>query len=97
MEITIKGHDNGEINECVYTAPLSIWEAISLFNAIVTRGCEDIDPVAMDAHAQELDNLGDVFMDAYLEVAADAHVTVYMHIMACCMGDLVREWDGLMK
>ena len=36
-------------------------------------------------------------MAADLEVAADSHVTVYMHIMACHMGDLVRQWGGLMK
>jgi hypothetical protein len=53
--------------------------------------------VAVEAHAQELDNLGVVSMAAYLEVATDTHVTVYMHIMACHMGDLVREWGGLMK
>jgi hypothetical protein len=38
-----------------------------------------------------------MFMAAYLEVATDTHVTVYMHIMACHMGDLVSEWGGLMK
>jgi hypothetical protein len=36
-------------------------------------------------------------MAAYLEVAADSHVTVYMHIMACHMGDLVRQWGGAIK
>jgi hypothetical protein len=97
MEIAIKDHGNDEINEGVYEEALAVWGAFFLFNDVVTRGCDDNDPVAVEAHAQELDNLGDVFMAAYLEVATDTHVTVYMHIMACHMGDLVREWGGLMK
>jgi hypothetical protein len=97
MEIATKDHGNGEINEGVYAEALAVWEAIFLFNDAFTRGCDDKDPVAMEEHAQELGNLGVVFMAAYLEVATDTHVTVYMHIMACHMGDFVREWGGLMK
>jgi hypothetical protein len=93
MEIAIKDHGIGEINEGVYAEALAVWDAFFLFNDTVTRGCNDNDHVAVEAHAQELDNLG----ATYLEVATDTHVTVYMHIMACHMGDLVREWDGLMK
>jgi hypothetical protein len=51
----------------------------------------------MEAQAQDLDNLGAQYFAAYLEVAADSHVTVYLHNMACHMGDLVRQWGGLMK
>jgi hypothetical protein len=97
MEIAIKDHGNSEINEGVYAEALEVWEAFFLFNDAVTRGYDDNDPVAVEARAQELDNLGVVFMGAYLEVASDAHVTVYMHMMACHMGDLVREWGGLIK
>jgi hypothetical protein len=97
MEIAIKDHGNGEINEGVYAEALAVWEAFFLFNDVVTRGCDDNDPVPVEAHAQELDNPGALFMAAYLEVATDTHVIVYMHIMACHMGDLVREWGGLMK
>jgi hypothetical protein len=96
-EIAIKNHGNGEINEGVCAEALAVWEAFFLFNDAVTKGYDDNDPVAVDAHAQELDNLGVVFMAAYLEEATDTLVTVYMHIMACHMGDLVREWGGLMK
>jgi hypothetical protein len=55
--------------------------------------------VALKAHAHEIDNVGAQFMAACLNlgVAADSRVTVYMHIMACGMGDLVSEWGGLMK
>jgi hypothetical protein len=97
MEMSIKEHDNGKINERVYAEALAGWEVFFLFNDVVTGGCDDNDHVAMEAHAQELDNLGDVSMAAYLEVAIDIHMTVYMHIMACYIGDFVREWGGLMK
>jgi hypothetical protein len=97
MEIAIKNHGNSAINEGVHAQALAVWEAFFLFNDAVTRGCDDNDHVAVEAHAQELDNLGVAFMAAYLEVATDTHVTVYMHIMACHMGDLVREWGGFMK
>jgi succinate dehydrogenase flavin-adding protein (antitoxin of CptAB toxin-antitoxin module) len=85
------------MNEDVYAEALAVWEAFFLFNDVVTRGCDDTERVAVEEHAQELDNLGAQFMAAYLEVAADSHVTVYMHIMACHRGDLVRQWGGLMK
>jgi hypothetical protein len=97
LKIAIKDHGNGEMNEDVYTEALAVWEAISLFNDDVTRGCDDIKPVAVEAHAQELDNPGAYSMAAYLKVAADSHVTAYMHIMACHIGNLVRQWGGLMK
>ena len=97
LKIAIKDHGSGELNEDVYAEALAVWEAFFLFNDAVTRGCDDTEPVAVEAHAQELDSLGAQFMAAYLEVAADSHVTVYMHIMACHMGDLVRQWGGLMK
>jgi hypothetical protein len=97
MEIAIKDHGNGEINEGVYADALAVWEAFFLFNDAVTRGCDDNDPVVVEVHAQELDNLGALFMAAYLEVATDTYANVYMHVMACHMGDLVREWGGLMK
>jgi hypothetical protein len=81
IEIVIKGHGNGEINEGVYAEALAVWEAFFLFNDDVTRGCDVNDPVAVKAHAQELDNLGAVLMAAYLEVATDTHETVYMPIL----------------
>ena len=81
MEIAIKGHGNGEINESVYAEALAVWEAFFLSNDIATRGCDDNDHVAVEAHAQELDNLGAVLMAAYLEVATDTHETVYMPIL----------------
>jgi hypothetical protein len=73
------------------------WEAFFLFNDVVTRGCDDNDHVVVEAHAQELDNIGIVFMSAYSEVVIDSHVTVYMHITVCHTDDLVRERGGLMK
>jgi hypothetical protein len=97
MEIAIKGHGSGEINEGVYAEAFAFWEAFLLFNDVVTRGCDDNDHVAVEAHAPELENLGAVFLFAYLEVATDSHVIIYMHIMACHMSDIVREWGGLMK
>jgi hypothetical protein len=91
MEIAISNdHGNGEINEGVYAKALAVFEAFFLSNDAVTRGCNDSDHVAVEAHAQKLDNLGAVFMATYLEVATHTHVTVYMHTMACHMGDLVR-------
>jgi hypothetical protein len=97
LKITIKGHGNGEMNEDAYAEAQAVWEAFFLFNDVVTRGCDDTEPLGVEAHARELDNLGAHFKAAYLEVAADFHVNVYMHIMACHMGDLGRQWGGLMK
>jgi hypothetical protein len=97
VQIAIKDHCDGEINEGVYAEALAVWEAFLLFYDVVTRGCDDNDHVAVEGHAQELDNIGVVFLAAYSEVTTDTHVNVCMHIMACHMGDLVREWGGLMK
>jgi hypothetical protein len=84
MKIAIKDHGIGEMNYDVYAETLAVWEAFFLFKDDVTRGCDDNEP-------QVVDNLGAQFMAAYLEVAADCNVTSYMHIMACHMGDLVRQ------
>jgi hypothetical protein len=97
LKIAIKDRISGEMSQGVYMEALALWEAFFLFNDAVTIGCDDTEPVAVEEHAQELDNLGAQFMAAYLEVAADSHVTVYMHITARHMGNLVRQWGGLMK
>jgi hypothetical protein len=98
MSIAIKDHDADEVNEAVYVEAMAVWESLFLFNNAVTRGCDDNDHVAVvEAHAHELDNLGAMFLATYLAVAADSRVTVYMHTMTCHMGDLEREWGGLMK
>lgn len=97
LEIAIDKHEEGEVNRDIYLDALTVWEMFFLFNDAVTRGCDDNDPASVEAHAQELERLGSEFIAAYLEVAIDTDVTVYMHIMSCHMGDLVRKWGGLMK
>jgi hypothetical protein len=97
MEIAIKDHDNGKNNYGVYAQTHAVEGGGFFFKDVVTRGRDDNDPTDVEAHAQKLHNLGAVFMAAYSEVATDTHVIVYMHIMACHIGYLVREWGGLMK
>eukprot|EP00873_Tetraselmis_striata_P029502 jgi/Tetstr1/449766/TSEL_036831.t1 len=97
LQKAIPHHKHGQKNEELYLEALAVWEAFFLFNDAVTRGCDDSDPAAIEAHAKELEQLGATFMAAFLETATDENVTVYMHLMACHMGDLVRQWGGLMK
>jgi hypothetical protein len=97
VSIAIRDYNISVVNEAVYREALTVWEAFFIFNEAVTRGCDDNNPVAVEAHTHELDSLGAQFMAAYVEAAADSRVTVYMLIMACHIGDLVRGWDGLMN
>jgi hypothetical protein len=65
------------MNEGVYVETHVVCEVLFLFDADVTRECNDNYHVAVEANKQELDNLDDVFMDVYLEVAVDTHAIVY--------------------
>eukprot|EP00873_Tetraselmis_striata_P043161 jgi/Tetstr1/463425/TSEL_000729.t1 len=92
LQKAIPHHKRGQKNDEVYLEALAVWEAFFLFNDADTMGCDDIDPAAIEAHAKELEQLGATFMAAFLEIATDKNMTVYMHyLMACHMGDMVRQ------
>jgi hypothetical protein len=66
LKVAINDNGSGEMNEDVDAEALAIWEAFFLFNDVVTRGCDDTEPMVVEAHAQELDNLGTQFNYVYL-------------------------------
>jgi hypothetical protein len=95
MEISYHGHD--EMNEGVLFDAMAVWESFFVFNDVVTSGCDGEGPSRLEENSREVELKGAVLMAPYLEVAPTDFVINYMHLVACHMGDFVRQWGGLMK
>eukprot|EP00873_Tetraselmis_striata_P002105 jgi/Tetstr1/422369/TSEL_013209.t1 len=53
--------------------------------------CDDKDPAAVLAHVAKVEALGYEFLTAFLQVASQKDVTVYIHMSAVHLGQMIRR------
>lgn len=76
---------------------LEVWRRYAIWLIVATGGCNDHDLADRTAHAEELQQLAEEFIDAFRQAAGLGKGTVYMHEMLCHVKDTVLEFGSLVK
>eukprot|EP00873_Tetraselmis_striata_P044689 jgi/Tetstr1/464953/TSEL_009687.t1 len=78
-----------------YGNAIKVWELLFKLYHKITHGCEDSNPAAVEAHAAEAEQLGSELLSAYLQVANKKDVTVYIHVSAVHLGQMIRRHGSM--
>jgi hypothetical protein len=81
----------------MYQWSKQLWSQFCYWHHLVgTVGCADDQP-SRDAHAEEVREQAEQFMETFIMRASEKHVTVYMHIMQCHCHELIKLHGSLDK
>ena len=80
-----------------YHASVEVWRAFICILAAIHEGCDDTDQASIEAHADEVEGLAEVFRQRYLQIASTRQVTVYMHHLWHHAATHIRRWGSLNK
>eukprot|EP00873_Tetraselmis_striata_P013373 jgi/Tetstr1/433637/TSEL_000008.t1 len=81
----------------LYINAKKVWDLFFELYYMVTHGCDDKDEAAVQQHATEVEEVGNKMLTAFLQVANQQDVTVYIHVSAVHLGQMIRRHGSLGK
>eukprot|EP00873_Tetraselmis_striata_P042667 jgi/Tetstr1/462931/TSEL_007879.t1 len=81
----------------LYINAKKVWDLFFELYYLVTHGCDDKDEAAVQQHATEVEEVGNKMLTAFLQVANQQDVTVYIHVSAVHLGQMIRRHGSLGK
>eukprot|EP00873_Tetraselmis_striata_P026426 jgi/Tetstr1/446690/TSEL_003629.t1 len=83
----------------LYINAKKVWDLFFELYYLVTHGCDDKDEAAIQQHATEVEEVGNKMLTAFLQVANQQDVTVYIHVSAVHRypGQMIRRHGSLGK
>ena len=83
-------------NSVMYRWSKQLWNQFCYWHHLVgTVGCADDKP-SRDAHAEEVREQAEQFMETFIMRASEKRVTVYMHIMQCQCHEQIKLHGSLL-